>query len=103
MERRFALVLVAAASMTMFTACRSSSAPPPWDEQAVKENETWRATHERNYRREWATIEGLHFLRDGAQTAGSAAANDIVLTLGAPGRLGRFTLNADRVTFEPEP
>jgi uncharacterized protein (DUF1684 family) len=99
---RFALALAAAASMTVFTACHSSPTPPPWNDQAVKENETWRATHERNYRREWATIEGLHFLHDGAQTAGSAAGNDIVLTPGAPSRLGRFTLKDDRVTFEPE-
>src|SRR5688572_2900847 len=55
--------------------------------------EAWRARHEADYRRDWASIAGLHILKPGPNTAGSAAANDIVLPASVPARLGTFTLN----------
>jgi uncharacterized protein (DUF1684 family) len=70
---------------------------------AVAETEAWRAKHEADYRREWVTIAGLHFLMPGVHTAGSAASNDIVLPASVPPRLGRFILDNDAVRFEPEP
>lgn len=66
------------------------------------ETQAWRAKHEADYRREWVTIAGLHVLKDGSQTAGSAAANDIVLTSSAPARLGRFVVADGTVSFEPD-
>jgi uncharacterized protein len=72
-------------------------------EAATKETEAWRAKHEADYRRDWVTIAGLHFLEPGSHTAGSAAANDIVLPASAPPVLGRFVLGNDVVRFEPEP
>jgi len=72
-------------------------------EAATKETEAWRATHEADYRREWVTIAGLHFLEPGSHTAGSARTNDIVLPASAPGVIGRFVLQGDVVRFEPEP
>ena len=72
-------------------------------EAATKETEAWRAKHEADYRREWVTIAGLHFLDPGAQTAGSAPSNDIVLPASAPPVLGRFVLHDGVVRFEPEP
>jgi uncharacterized protein (DUF1684 family) len=74
-----------------------------WNDGVVKEIEAWRAKHEADYRREWATIEGLHFLSPGPQSAGSASTNDVVLTAAAPARLGRFVVTGDRVSFDPEP
>jgi len=60
--------------------------------------------HEDSYRRNWATIAGLHFLAPGSQTAGSAKTNDIVLPASASSpRIGRFVLSGDQVRFEPEP
>ena len=48
-------------------------------ESPVAVNEKWRAKHEADYRRDWVTIAGLHPLKPGANSAGSAATNDIVL------------------------
>jgi uncharacterized protein len=72
-------------------------------EAATKETEAWRAKHEADYRRDWVTIAGLHFLEPGSHTAGSAAANDIVLPASAPPVLGRFVLGNAVVRFDPEP
>jgi len=69
----------------------------------IPEVEAWRAKHEADYRREWVTIAGLHFLNPGSQTAGSAPGNDVVLPAGAPPTLGRFVLDGTSVRFEPEP
>lgn len=70
-------------------------------EAATRESQAWRAKHEADYRREWVTIAGLHFLEPGSHTAGSAASNEIVLPAPAPPTLGRFTLDGDVVRFEP--
>jgi uncharacterized protein (DUF1684 family) len=72
-------------------------------ESATKEAEAWRAKHEADYRREWVTIAGLHFLEPGTHTAGSGPSNDIVLPTSAPSVLGRFVLGNDSVRFEPQP
>jgi len=83
--------------------CRPAAEPLEWNDAVVTEIETWRAEHEDSYTRNWVTIEGLHFLKPGTQTAGSAADNDVVLIAGLPDRLGTFTVASDEVTFEPEP
>jgi uncharacterized protein len=67
-------------------------------DEAVRE---WRAKHESDYRREWVSIAGLHILKIGTNTAGSAKNNDIVLPASAPSHIGRFVLDDDRVRFEP--
>ena len=69
---------------------------------ATTESEAWRAKHEADYRREWVTIAGLHFLEPGTHTAGSAPSNDIVLPASAPPVMGRFVLENDIVRFEPQ-
>jgi uncharacterized protein (DUF1684 family) len=65
--------------------------------------ETWRAQHEENYRRDYATIAGLHALKEGANTVGSGASNDVVLPASTPASVGRFVLAEGRVRFEPDP
>ena len=96
-----------AVCVTVSAGCKASPSsrdPATLDEAAaIKDTEDWRAGHEASYRRNWATIEGLHFLEPGTHTAGSARTNDIVLPASAPPVIGRFVLQGDRVRFEPEP
>ena len=75
-----------------------SAAP---DATHVKNVEEWRAKHEADYRRDWVTVAGLHFLKPGPNTAGSAASNDVVLA-NVPAAIGRFVLDGQRVRFEPQ-
>jgi len=77
--------------------------PAPEPEAAVTETEAWRAKHETDYRRDWVTIAGLHFLHEGVQTAGSDKGNDVVLPASAPATLGRFVVAGTAVRFEPAP
>lgn len=65
--------------------------------------EQWRAKHEADYRAEYVTIAGLLPLREGPNTAGSAASNDVVLPPSAPATIGRFILTGAQVRFEPAP
>src|SRR5262245_24809127 len=83
--------------------CQRTAPPLEWNDAVVTEIEAWRAKHEDSYTHNWATIEGLHFLKPGAQSAGSAPDNDVVLTASLPAHLGTFTLASDEVTFAPEP
>jgi len=63
--------------------------------------EQWRAKHEADYTRDWASIAGLFPLKAGPNTLGSAAGNDIRLPGAVPPRLGALTLEGDQVRFEP--
>ena len=85
------------------SACQPGAPPLEWNDAVVAEIETWRAEHEDSYKRNWVTIEGLHFLEPGTQTAGSGADNDVVLIASLPERLGSFTVAADQVRFDAEP
>lgn len=66
--------------------------------------EAWRAKHETDYRRNWVSIAGLHDLKPGPNSAGSAPSNDI-RSASLPPKLGRFVLQpkTQRVRFEPAP
>ena len=44
----------------------------------------------------WLTVTGLFWLREGANSLGSGAGNDIVLPAGAPARLGVVKVEKDR-------
>jgi hypothetical protein len=65
--------------------------------------EAWRDQHEADYRRDYASIEGLHFLAPGSHTVGSAAANDLVLSADVPATIGRLVVEESAVRFEPAP
>ena len=85
-------------------ACGSDApkAPPASAAQSpVALTEAWRAKHETDYRRDWASIAGLYPLKPGANTAGSAATNAIVLPASAPAKVGTFVLDGKTVRFEP--
>jgi uncharacterized protein (DUF1684 family) len=97
---RLALTMVVGLLVGMTTAC---TPPFEWNDAVIKDIESWRLQHEDSYTRNWVPIEGLHFLKPGTQTAGSAPDNDIVLTARLPARLGTFALESNEVTFVPEP
>jgi uncharacterized protein len=80
----------------------ATSTPATTTDNPVQITEKWRAKHETDYRRDWVSIAGLHPLKDGANTAGSAPTNDIVLPESLPARLGTFVMNAGKVRFQPE-
>jgi uncharacterized protein len=88
-----------AAVVALLSACAPPA--PPSEAALATEVEAWRAKHEADYRRDWVTIAGLHFLQPGAQTAGSAADRDIVLPPAVAATLGTFVLEGRTVRFEP--
>ena len=100
---RALLVTLVGALAAAALGCGRGAPPLEWNDAVVKEIETWRAEHEKSYTNNWATIEGLHFLKPGMQTAGSAADNDVVLIASLPAHLGTFTVASDEVTFAPDP
>ena len=48
----------------------------------------------------WLTVTGLYWLKQGNNTLGSDAANDIVLPEGSPANFGAVTLEGDKLAFE---
>ena len=99
---RLAAAFCAAALAALTWAC-VAPAPEPEMPQLVKDVAAWRAKHEADYRREWVTIAGLHFLNPGVQTAGSSPSHDVVLPASVPPTLGTFVLEGQSVRFEPAP
>jgi hypothetical protein len=103
-ERRLACAIAAVCALTM-VGCGSSEEPRGGVDSARADANVaaWRAKHEADYRRDWVSIAGLHALKPGPITAGSAPGNDIVLPESTPARLGTFHLADGRVRFEPAP
>ena len=71
------------AATVLMAACSSDTPKAPTQESAAAQSpvavtEAWRAKHETDYRRDWASIAGMYPLKPGANTAGSGATNDIV-------------------------
>jgi uncharacterized protein (DUF1684 family) len=99
------LPVVVVAAALLAGACRGdapgSGTPGDTAVSPVPAIEAWRAKHETDYRRDYASITGLLPLKAGANTAGSAASNDIVLPASVPARLGTFVLSGRQVRFEP--
>ena len=77
---------------------RVRAADPADPDAAVRQ---WRKQHEIDYRRNFVSIAGLHELKPGPNTAGSAATNDVVLPPSTPASVGRFVLTGGGVRFEP--
>jgi uncharacterized protein (DUF1684 family) len=69
----------------------------------LQQVQAWRDKHEADYRRDFVTIAGLHFLDPGTHSIGSAPGNDIVLEAAVPGTIGRLTVGEDRVQFDASP
>jgi len=75
--------------------------PLPTGEAWVESVNAWRAKHETDYRRDWVTIAGLHFLEPGEHSIGSSKANEIVLPEGVPANVGKVLLADGWVRYEP--
>ena len=102
--------LLAAATFAIGVACACGGGPtketpaaPLAAESPVAVIEKWRAKHETDYRRDWVTIAGLHALKPGPNTAGSATTNDIVLPRRRRRRWAASSRQATSVRFEPAP
>jgi uncharacterized protein (DUF1684 family) len=101
---RLLLAALVGALVGTVIGCQPTAEPPPaWNDAVVTEIEAWRAEHEESYTHNWVTIEGLHFLKPGTQSAGSAPDNDVILIASLPEHLGTFTVASDEVTFDPAP
>jgi uncharacterized protein (DUF1684 family) len=101
----FARTIAMAGALALAVACdRPADSLPPSKADLRAANEAaanWQAKHEVDYRRDWVTIAGLYDLKSGANTAGSASTNDIVLPTPVPAMLGRFVMEGQTVRFEP--
>jgi uncharacterized protein len=110
MEAHVTSRMAATLLLAVIAGCSSKPAPPPppppdptvAEDHAVVIDE-WRTKHENDYRRDWVTISALHILKPGANRAGSAATNDIVLPKSVPASIGQFVLKGEQVRFEPAP
>ena len=71
----------------------------------VAEVEQWRAKREERLKADggWLTVSGLFWLKDGANTFGSAPGNDIVLPASAPARAGVIDFSGGKATVRVEP
>lgn len=96
MKRRFGFLLALTAGISLLSAV---------PDHHTREIEQWRAERVAKLTKPdgWITLIGLHFLKEGANTVGSAKDNDVVLAKG-PARVGIVTVARDgRITFEPAP
>ena len=92
------------AAVVLFAGCSKPAnqpAPLPTDAAWVESVEAWRAKHETDYRRDWVTIAGLHFLEPGEYGLGSSKANELVLPAGVPSTVGKIVVADGRVRYEP--
>ena len=96
----FAVAVLGAGS----PAARQQRATPAGESENYSARvEAFRAKHEKDYRREFVTIAGLHFLEPGVYRLGSDPAAEIVLGRSVPSTVGRLSVNGGRVAFEPVP
>lgn len=74
------------------------SASEPYETEV----EQWRQQQEKELKSDsgWLTVAGLFWLKEGVNTAGSAASNGIVLPRG-PAKLGEFDFRGGQVAFQP--
>jgi uncharacterized protein (DUF1684 family) len=108
MPVRHRLAALAAGALTsgLVLACNDGTPaePPtamPASRPAALTVEEWRAKHESDYRRDYVSIAGLHALKPGPNTAGSARTHDVVLPASTPATVGRFVRTNASVRFEP--
>jgi hypothetical protein len=97
---------IAAAVALLSAACGGEAPtepPPAATASPIPAIEAWRAKHEADYRRSYVSVAGLHPLKPGRNTAGSAGSNDIVLPPSVAANIGTFVLNGTTVRFEPAP
>ena len=90
---------LASLSLTLAAVGACAGGPVPYDEAALV---AFRAEREATLLADdgWFTVSGLHFLRDGENSFGSARDNDIVLAYpGIPDRAGIVTMEGTDITI----
>jgi uncharacterized protein (DUF1684 family) len=63
--------------------------------------QAFRDKHEADYRRDWVSIAGLHFVEPGAHSVGSGKKNDLAVVANLPETAGRLTVKGTSMTFQP--
>lgn len=98
MLKAIALLTASFAGVQIMSANVESS--PPSAEYA-KQIETWRAQRVERLKAPdgWLSLIGLHWLKDGKNTVGSAKDNDVVLVKG-PAHLGAIAVKGGKATIE---
>ncbi len=94
-----ALAVASFAGVQLMSAGIDAGSAPAADH--VKQVETWRAQRVERLKAPggWLSLIGLHWLKDGRNTVGSASSNDIVLAAG-PARLGTIMLKDGKAVIE---
>ena len=98
MLKVIALLTASFAGVQVMSAHVETAAPPA---DYVKQIESWRAQRVERLKSDngWLSLIGLHWLKDGRNTVGSAKGNDIVLAKG-PAKLGVVTLKDGKASIE---
>jgi uncharacterized protein len=94
-----AAVLFLGASIAFSSGVASNEAP---DAAYVQSFEKWKADQTADLKESWLSLAGLFWLKPGANTFGSDAANAIVFPKG-PARAGEFDLSGKEVTLKALP
>ena len=95
-------ILVAAVFLLMGCS-KPAEEPLPSGEEWLASVNAWRTKHETDYRRDWATIAGLHELEPGTHSLGGDKANEIDLPADLPATVGRMVVADGWVRYEPAP
>jgi uncharacterized protein (DUF1684 family) len=98
MLKAIALLAASFAGVQVMSAHVETGQPPA---DYVKQIEQWRAQRVERLKSEngWLSLIGLHWLKDGRNTVGSAKDNDVVLAKG-PKRLGVVTVKDGKASIE---
>ena len=102
MLKTAALAAASFAGVQLMSAHVETSAPTGADH--AKQIEAWRAQRVEHLKAPngWLSLIGLHWLKDGKNSVGSAKGNDVVLAAG-PAKLGTVTLKDGKATIEIDP
>jgi uncharacterized protein (DUF1684 family) len=104
-KRAFAIgLLVIACSRPEAPAPQATTATPaPAPPDHAQQVEEWKKNRDTRLRAEdgWLTLVGLHWLREGDNTFGSAKTNNVVMTAKAPASMGVLALQGGKVTLKP--
>ncbi|HEU0092171.1 MAG TPA: DUF1684 domain-containing protein [Vicinamibacteria bacterium] len=94
-----------AALLLLGTVLASASAARAASPDYVHEIEDWRAQREEGLRAPdgWLSVVGLHWLREGTSTVGSAEGSDIRLPLPAPPRVGTIDFTNGKAVIHVAP
>ena len=98
-----------ATALVLSTACKQGPAVEAPDLTATvpadhaAKVQAFRDKHEADYKRDWVSIAGLHFVDPGTHTVGRSAKNDVAIVANLPDIAGRLTVKGTSMTFEPAP